>query len=201
MKAGTVGSDYILRILDSAGRRVKHRGHSGVGHPSAGYGGTGLLEDVAPRHLRTAVDKYVTKSSDEKEHDSGEDFQEQIIRSVSQWKGTYPFIVRRLMALCHQYEMVWYERPPRRRSAGGAHADQGPDRGEFPYVDEQASLLDDQRLDAILRTRHRLNRRRHPKWIEIQYVKKQWHRQYLRRKQMLALEVKERQGLFIEQNQ
>lgn len=210
VKSGTVGSDYMLRILDSAGRRVKHRGHSGFGHPAlqTRYDGPSedtddkQYQDVAPHHLRSVLDglEYFSTKKDSREKESAEQgsFQQQVVRSINNWKGTHPFIVRRLMKLCHEYEMVWHERPRRRRGVGGVSAE-GPDRGEFPYVDEQASLLDDQRLDTILRTRHRINRRRHPKWIEIQYVKKQWHRQYLRRKAMLAAEVKERQGLFIEQ--
>eukprot|EP00435_Cladocopium_sp_Y103_P053650 s699_g17.t1 len=91
------------------------------------------------------------------------------------------FVARKLRQLCEEKEI---------RASG-----EGPDRGNFPYVDEQASLLDELTLNEILRIRHKTNSRRHPKWKEVQYWFKRWHGIYLRKRAIKRAELKEAQGI------
>lgn len=105
------------------------------------------------------------------------------------------FVVRKLRQLCEEQEIVFKNgiaglRDPRQRAGA-----EGPDRGNFPYVDEQASLLDELTLDEILRIRHKTNSRRHPKWKEVQYWFKRWHGIYLRKRAIKRAELKEAQGI------
>mmetsp|Transcript_39884 Transcript_39884/g.87052 ORF Transcript_39884/g.87052 Transcript_39884/m.87052 type:complete len:344 (-) Transcript_39884:28-1059(-) len=101
------------------------------------------------------------------------------------------FALRRLYELCEEYELVWMKREDMEKTMKKPLLGEAKkDRGRFPYVDEQASLVEDMRLADILRIRHKIKRRRHPKWIEINYTYKKWHKQYLRRRQMNLDEVK-----------
>eukprot|EP00930_Biecheleria_cincta_P059506 TRINITY_DN45223_c0_g1_i1.p1 TRINITY_DN45223_c0_g1~~TRINITY_DN45223_c0_g1_i1.p1 ORF type:complete len:317 (+),score=68.07 TRINITY_DN45223_c0_g1_i1:53-952(+) len=104
------------------------------------------------------------------------------------------FQVRRLYQLCEEKEIVWDKglNDPRRIQAG----DDGGDRGHFPYIDEQAGLLDELQLKDILRLAHRRKERRHPKWRELQFWYKKWHQQYMRRREMLKDEAKARMGVL-----
>eukprot|EP00933_Yihiella_yeosuensis_P066742 TRINITY_DN71168_c0_g1_i1.p1 TRINITY_DN71168_c0_g1~~TRINITY_DN71168_c0_g1_i1.p1 ORF type:complete len:277 (-),score=33.19 TRINITY_DN71168_c0_g1_i1:263-1093(-) len=101
----------------------------------------------------------------------------------------------RLYSLCEEEELVWKDglNDPRRQMS-----EQGDskNRGRFPYIDEKAGLIDELTLRDILRLGHRTNSRRHPKWKELQFWYKKWHRQYLRRRQMLKDEVKARMGVL-----
>ncbi|CAK9043171.1 unnamed protein product [Durusdinium trenchii] len=83
------------------------------------------------------------------------------------------------MQLCAEKEMVYDPSLPRRSSS---REEGNETRGHFPYIDERVSMLDEVTLDKILRIRHKTNSRRHPKWQEIQYWIKRWHRFYLRRR-------------------
>merc|ERR1711953_612786 len=100
---------------------------------------------------------------------------------------------RRLYELCEEKELVWAggQIDPNRERQDELHS-----RGHFPRVDEAASPMDDLMLKDILLLRHKTNRRRHPKWIEISYTYKKWHQQYLRRGHMLQDEVKARLSIM-----
>ncbi|CAE7436053.1 unnamed protein product, partial [Symbiodinium necroappetens] len=61
---------------------------------------------------------------------------------------------------------------------------------------EKAGLLDELELAEILRLRHKTNSRRLPKWKEIQFWFKKWHRVYLRRRAVKIAEAKARMGVL-----
>jgi len=127
-----------------------------------------------------------------KEHSSKGDSAKGVFEAFQEPPET--FAVRRLYELCEEKELVWdrgQQDPHKDRRAEEEQA-----HGRFPRVDEQASLVDDLQLKDILKLRHKTNRRRHPKWIEITYQYKKWHQQYLRRKAMLEDEVKARMGVI-----
>jgi len=116
--------------------------------------------------------------------------------------------VARFYELCEEKEILWHDVAvnTRGRPLGGQQgprgaeqqgdAARGPDRGHFPYIDEQAALVDELRLDEVLRLRHRRNERRHPKWIEKAYQTRQRHKKYLHRRAINLDEIKERMGVL-----
>lgn len=103
--------------------------------------------------------------------------------------GTFP--VRRVQELMEEYTLVWDGGLKKPRDLA---LDDG-ERGHFPFVDEQASLISEMALRDILKVSHRTKSRRHPKWQEIQYEFKRGHQTYLRRRQMLLDEAKSRMGV------
>ncbi|CAK9045781.1 Hypothetical protein SCF082_LOCUS25855, partial [Durusdinium trenchii] len=161
-------SDVILRCLD-AGR-----------HGSMSLTGFGKLEAAwpwdtdqqpctehdlsAPKHIYRELQALIGSK--------------QVLRAVFQ-SPSNTFGVRRIMQLCAEKEMVYDPSLPRRSSS---REEGNETRGHFPYIDERVSMLDEVTLDKILRIRHKTNSRRHPKWQEIQYWIKRWHRFYLRRR-------------------
>merc|ERR1712217_788698 len=95
------------------------------------------------------------------------------------------FPVRRLRELVEEWELVWENGQNNPRAAArrkkASPEDEGVDRGRFPYIDEQAGLLDELSLNEILRLNYKTKSRHHPKWKEIRYEMKRGHKQYLRR--------------------
>uniref|UniRef100_A0A7S1M8V0 Uncharacterized protein n=1 Tax=Alexandrium catenella TaxID=2925 RepID=A0A7S1M8V0_ALECA len=143
-----------------------------------------------PAHLFRIIDGEAERSSESKQ------FLELLQSPESQKAET--FVVRRLYQLCEEWELVWEgglndpRRPrPQKQLPDGQEV---KDRGRFPFVDEQASLIDELGLRDILRLAHRTKSRRHPKWREAAYWYKKCHSQYLRRKAILDEEVKQRMG-------
>jgi len=189
--------DVILRCLD-AGRRRGAASNSGYGRLEARWGRTAVSEsessstrhmgqevyddtdDHVPNHILT-LQRHQRSTGDQQEAER-EPF-------------TTQFQFRRLYELCEEKEIVWDGglNDPRRLDASDSGAG---GRGHFPYIDEKAGLLDELMLKDILRLGHRTNSRRHPKWTEIQFWYKKWHRQYLRRREMLKDEVKSRMGVL-----
>lgn len=178
------GKDLILRCLD-VGRRGG--ADTGYGRPETG---TPWIES-GPAHLRNLFEKEAEKD------DESNDFLATLQES-SNAGSTDTFHSRRLYNLVEEKEIVWLggqldtRKMSNRSSQGGGDSS----RGHFPFVDEQASLIDDLQLREILRLRHRINKRRHFKWIAIRYQYKRWHSQYLRRRAMMLDEVKARMGVM-----
>lgn len=82
---------------------------------------------------------------------------------------------RRMYRLAHQYMTIWRaKKPPDTAKTEGD--------GQFPYVEEDASMMADLGQKHILHSRHKTRRRRHPKWLEICYFKRRWHNLYLMRR-------------------
>mmetsp|Transcript_74653 Transcript_74653/g.155661 ORF Transcript_74653/g.155661 Transcript_74653/m.155661 type:complete len:310 (+) Transcript_74653:114-1043(+) len=114
---------------------------------------------------------------------------------------------RKIQALVHEHSVVWHSggsgKAPGNQAttsrakagAGGAQAGE-KNRGNFPYIEEQASLLTELNLRAMLRVAHRTNLRRHPKWREIEYEFKKGHRNYLRRRDVMLKEQKASMGII-----
>lgn len=200
--------DAVLRCLD-AGRRGG--GDSGYGRAEVeqwaaeeSEAGPAKTPELVPRHVYVALQAAAARGEaaggppQRSFALSGEGF----LASLRSETRSDVFPVRRLYALCEEKELVWeggQPDPSRRQKRLSTDPEGGAakvDRGRFPYVDEQASLIDELGLREILRLRHRTNSRRHPKWLELRYWYKKWHRQYLRRRQMLKDEVKERMGIL-----
>jgi len=179
--------DVILRCLD-AGRRGAAASSSGYGRIEARWGREPQkegreafdTEEHVPNHILTLQRHQRTKQEQDE---------------VERTSCSTQFQFRRLYELCEEKEIVWDGglNDPRRMDGqdGGAGG-----RGHFPYIDEKAGLLDELMLKDILRLSHRTNSRRHPKWQEIQFWYKKWHRQYLRRREILKDEVKSRMGVL-----
>ena len=176
-----VATDVILRSLDPG--RHHFMSLTGLGKLEAAWwniegkkDGDTDYELSAPEHILTVLKPLI--QSEQKE--------------LGEVITTRPnsFVVRKLRQLCEEKEIVKGGLTSRQR---GLVAES--DRGNFPYVDEKASLLDEVTLDEILRIRHKTNSRRHPKWKEIQYWFKRWHRIYLRKRAIKLAELKEAQGV------
>lgn len=187
------GRDLILRCLDP-GRRGG--AHSGYGRPEVG------TTTASPKYLENLIEEVAEENQSQK-------FLEKILRTPeTQSEEQFPqvFYVRRLAELLEEKEIVWADgqTDPKALAGksrggnliGGTPGQEARDRGQFPYVDEQASLIDNLDLAEILRLKHRINKRRHPKWQEVQYQYKKWHKQYLRRRAVLQDEVKARMGIL-----
>jgi len=165
--------DLVLRALDPVRRGG---GHSGYGVVTGGFaqGNSAEARIAAPAHIMNILEGERTSVAGNAE---GLDPANH---------GTSPFVLKRLYELCEEKEIVWekgQDRPEDRKT---------PLEMRFPYVDEQASLMDELPLKDILRFRHRTKSRRKPWWREIQFYRKQCHRQFLRRKAMVELEEKAR---------
>lgn len=191
MKCGPnpVAQDVILRCLD---RGRKGGADTGLGRPEALLSTVEdrtTLYDKAPIHLRNIFESEAEKSSENVGFLS-------ILRSEA--SETDQFHNRRLYKLLEEKEIVWErgQLDVRKLSKRGTEGESDGSRGNFPFVDEQASLIDDLQLREILRLRHRINRRRHFKWIAIRYQYKKWHAQYLRRRDMVLDEAKARMGVL-----
>ncbi|CAJ1413870.1 unnamed protein product [Effrenium voratum] len=183
-------SDIILRCLD-AGRRSSFS-LTGLGKLEAAWFNVPesgnprqetAWEDAAPRHILDELEKVI---KERKETSSQEPYE--VLASPSN-----NFKVRRLFELCEEKEIVWDGgQIGARRRTGREEASK---RGNFPYIDEQAGLLDELNLDEILRLRHKTKSRRLPKWKAISWWFKRWHRVYLRRRAMVIEEVKATEGV------
>jgi len=170
-------SDCILRCLDP-GRHG--RSGSGLGRLEASWGRPeGNDSDKVPGHILNIIKSELKEK-----------------KTVEECLSASPslFHARRLYQLCEEKEIVWDNglNDPRRHDVDDGRGG----RGHFPYIDEKAGLIDELTLKEILRIGHRTNSRRHPKWKELQFWYKKWHRQYLRRRQMLKDEVKSRMGVL-----
>lgn len=170
---GREAQDVIARSLD-AGRQG--RCDSGLGRAEVAP-----AIQTAPEHLYNVLLSEYNKSQDE---------HEEFWKSLAVNKKHDHFYVRRLRQLCEEYEIVW-----EKGQADDAAEDNESPRGRFPYIDEQASLVDELSLKSILRLRHKTKRRRSPAWIEAVYQMKRGHKQYLRRREIVKEEVNARQGV------
>mmetsp|Transcript_96464 Transcript_96464/g.287896 ORF Transcript_96464/g.287896 Transcript_96464/m.287896 type:complete len:292 (-) Transcript_96464:130-1005(-) len=180
--------DVVLRCLD--------RGRRGVSDSGIGRVETATWADEPPSHVPAHVYNIIKEEAA---------LSEESRQFLDVLKGpdtkSETFAVRRLYELCEEWELVWEgglndpRKPPPLRALPDGSA-QVKDRGRFPFVDEQASLIDDLGLREILRLAHRTSSRRHPKWREAVYWYKKRHSQYLRRKAMAEDEVKQRMGLL-----
>jgi len=101
------------------------------------------------------------------------------------------FIMHRLQRLLAQYDHYWQDKKATRAFVEGRE----PPPTQLPYIDEQASVLQSMMLKDVLFTRHRTRRRRHPKWVEIEWVFKKWHRAYLHKRRIAREEAKEKLGI------
>lgn len=203
------GRETILRVLDS-GRR---------GGGDSGFGRLGPVTTVAtsndnrlhaphlPFHIFEKMEAYrrgqntkqfleiVKQRSDAKDQKGSEDGEE-----VDQTGLPLPldFPVRRLEELMHEQEIVWdggLQKPKddnKYGEAGGGEIS----RGHFPYIDEQASLVQEFTLSDILRLAHKTKSRRHPKWLTFQFEQKKRHSAYLRRREMNNDEAKRKMGVL-----
>lgn len=192
--------DLVLRCLDRGQHWACDSGHgrAEVSKWRPSSSSTSESQAATPAHVPTHIyNAMVSEAAAEAgQSAAAQDFLEVLkIESHSE-----TFVVRRLYELCEEWELVWEggqndpRKPQQRRSLlGDAPA---IDRGRFPFVDEQASLMDELSLREILRLSHRTKSRRHPKWRETAYWYKKCHRQYLRRKAMNEDEVKQRMGLL-----
>lgn len=111
------------------------------------------------------------------------------------------FPIVRLSELLEEKEIVWTfgQNKPRSRASRPAQGLDGQvvrDRGRFPTIDEQASLIDELTQKEILKLAYKRRSRRHPKWQEIAYEAKKGHKSFLRRRQVLLDEVKARMGVL-----
>lgn len=173
--------DFILRCLD-AGRR---------GRCDSGHGRAEVALDkkaVAPSHLLQAMEA----ASDEDARGETEASSAEFLSAISTFE-TSPthFHVRRLMQLCEEWEITW---------EGGQAEDEDeenePARGRFPYIDEQASLVDELTLKSILRLRHKTKCRRSPRWLEAVYHMKKGRSSYLRRRAVCTEEANAQMGVL-----
>lgn len=179
--------DYLFRCLD--------RGRNGGFNSGYGRAEANQSSSTTVPHIWNILKTHVPQE------DTGSEFISLLKGEEAHRHWNY-FAVKRLMELCEEKEIVW-ERGrmpdrdgPMKRKPNPDQADKELlERGHFPFVDEQASLIDELALKDILRVRHKTNRRRQPYWIEYQYQHKQKHQQYLRRREMLKDEAKARLGL------
>mmetsp|Transcript_43112 Transcript_43112/g.100475 ORF Transcript_43112/g.100475 Transcript_43112/m.100475 type:complete len:291 (-) Transcript_43112:33-905(-) len=185
-KEGTA-SDVILRCLDSGRRGTASL--SGFGRMEAAWGHNHQTEGrkdeqhppatfIVPQHILEEMRPC---------------FGNQTAAHMVLANRTSFFKVRRLMELLEEEEIVWKDGQSGQRRGAKTTQD---NRGNFPYIDERAGLLDELNLADILRLRHKTNSRRHPKWKEIQFWFKKWHRSYLRRRAINIAEAKARMGVL-----
>lgn len=109
------------------------------------------------------------------------------------------FYVRRLQELLEEEKIVWaggLNKPREQDPFADAKDPTKVNRGHFPYIDEQVGLIAELQLKTILQKAHRINGRRHPKWLAIQQVHKRGRANYERRRQMQRDEAKSRMGVF-----
>lgn len=191
---GGAAQDVVLRTLDPSSRRGG--ADSGYGRPETAPWG-----DKQPEHMPEHIVNII-KSAHETQggavDDNDQDFLQLLLGSVAESKTVHTFPLRRLRQLVEEWEIVWEngQNNPRAASKKTNTLEGGPDRGRFPFIDEQAGLLDELTLKDILRLNYKTKSRHHPKWREIRYDMKRGHRQYLRRKQMNDDEAKARMGVI-----
>lgn len=193
----SIARDLIIRSLDPGRKGGSDTGY-GRAEVSCTWGESG------PAHLQKLLHEEVNKSKDK---NYAEDFLTTLKEMQPYGAGnnvtpspyTEYFYNRRLYKLYEEKEIAWLGGQLDVRKLARKGGDGTAERGHFPYVDEQASLIDDLQLKEILRfSRHRINRRRHFKWLEISYQYKKWHQQYLRRRAVLLDEAKARMGVLKE---
>lgn len=158
-----------------------------------------------PQHILNLMNPKGRSSASEETEDTSFLMKVVGVTEDRRAQGTFP--VRRLYELVEEHEIVWKDglnkvgaSSAKARKDGkdkdGAELEEVKDRGRFPFIDEQASLIDELGLQEILKHRHRINSRRHPKWREIQYENKKGQKSYLRRRQMGLDEAKARMGVI-----
>jgi len=153
-----------------------------------------------PSHIYSALqersEQLDGKGTDRKEEDLGYSFFQRLTTESKQ--SHMP--VRRLMELVDEYEIVWENGQNNPRAGNNRKKPEDGveevDRGRFPFIDEQAGLLDELNLKEILRLNYKTKSRHHPKWREIRYDSKKGHTQYLRRKEMNRDEEKAKMGIM-----
>jgi len=202
--------DCILRSLDP-GRRGGTAADSGLGRAElTPWGAQGSVRrrtaaeeaegrkipEHLPEHIYNAVKaKSVELEGQEADAERGLAFLDRLTTEARQ--NQMP--VRRLQELVDEYEMVWENGQNNPRAGNNRNKPQdeaGIDRGRFPFIDEQAGLLDELNLKEILRLNYKTKSRHHPKWREIRYDFKKGHIQYLRRREMNRDEEKARMGIM-----
>mmetsp|Transcript_7836 Transcript_7836/g.17209 ORF Transcript_7836/g.17209 Transcript_7836/m.17209 type:complete len:331 (-) Transcript_7836:12-1004(-) len=183
--------DAILRCLDP-GRKG---GHSGLGlsetlemEDSRGQ------EHFQPSYIRKIFNNVVVKGSDGADGTSKDDPQDNKVRKAFELEI---FRLRHLYALLERREFLSPGIPRKPREDAGPRSGTNDsklskvaDRGRFPFVDENASLVEDLTLKTIMRIRHRINSRRNPLRKEVAYQRKKWKAKYLRLKAILDEEAK-----------
>lgn len=177
-----VAMDIVMRCLDP--------GRHGGG--DTGYGRT----EVEPTLAQSADVDQSSKGVPQHLYNmlgaSGDESDQQFyntLKTTSSDPDT--FHIHRLRELCEEKQIVYLagKKPDFNRNQGNESDHR------FPFVDEQAGLLDELNLKDILRLRYKTNSRRHPKWTAIKETYKRWHRLYLRNKAVLEDEAKARLGV------
>lgn len=190
--------DTVLRSLDPGRRGVAD---SGDGRPEMAKWGDAGKWEARPDHLPQHICN-VMKSRHDDDRKVDEESQDFLDTLFGMNRDTYRmdrFPMRRLRTLVEEWELVWengQNNPRAARQKKASQEDEGVDRGRFPYIDEQAGLLDELSLPEILRLNYKTKSRHHPKWKEIRYDQKRGHTQYLRRRQMNQDEAKARMGVI-----
>mmetsp|Transcript_17329 Transcript_17329/g.47043 ORF Transcript_17329/g.47043 Transcript_17329/m.47043 type:complete len:290 (-) Transcript_17329:391-1260(-) len=188
MAVSPVARDTVLRGLDP-GRRGG--AHSGLGCAMV-HGND--ESTMVPTHIRNALKSADTSAmaQDKLRNNTEASFLE-CLEEGGTAKKLGVFSLRRLRELCEEHEIVWHlgQVDPGRVRQADANS-----REKFPYVDEQASLVDDLRLNQIHQFGHRINSRRKPLWRAIANQEKLFHRQYLRRRAMNLEEKKAQSGVI-----
>ncbi|CAK0790416.1 unnamed protein product, partial [Prorocentrum cordatum] len=190
--------NHVLRCLDPG---IRRRCDSGYGRPETM---AEFSPDSVPEHVYNEIAERAKQ-----EGGKAQEFLDNLQGMAGMKEGGFEtFPEARFYELCEENETLWHEvavnargRPlgdwqgPRGAEQQGDAA-RGPDRGHFPYIDEQAALVDELRLDEVLRLRHRRSERRHPKWIEKAYQAKPRHEKYLHQRAISLDEIKERMGVL-----
>lgn len=204
--------DCILRSLDPGRRGVA--GDTGYGRaeltPWAAeamkFGRRGAQEkgrelpEHLPEHIYNLIRSRSVEGEDKRDEDAGLDFLDRVLgKDCVNPPQMQRFPVRRLQQLLEEWELIWENGQNNPRAGNDRNKpqdEQGIDRGRFPFIDEQAGLLDELNLKEILRLNYKTKSRHHPKWREIRYEFKKGHRQYLRKKDMNDTEKKARMGII-----
>jgi len=153
--------DAIMRCLD-AGRRGG--AESGLGRPVVFVGISEEPSVPGTEHLHEIIKGFIEESK----QDQNEAFKK-ALRTESD-----VFAVRRLYEVCDEWETVW------EKAANNTDDENSDDEGRFPYVNEDATLVGQVRMNDILRVRHRTNWSSKPYWVEYRYQKKKRKQKYLR---------------------
>jgi len=195
LSSDPVARDLILRSLDPGRHwggaetglgRAAYLADRFAGGPGGDTGDLNRLKEHVPMHLYDVLETHCKKES------ASADTTALFDKLVNGDPETFP--VRRLYEICEEREIVW-DKGQADFSRDG-HQDTEQKATGFPYVDESVGSVEDLLLRDILKLKHKTNRRRHPKWLEIRWQRQQWHKQYLRRKHILEDEVKARMGVL-----
>jgi len=200
--------NLVLRCIDPG---VRRQCDSGLGRPEVTQQWPDQGQDKEKKgvqHWPNDIPKHVYNLFAAEAKGDAAEFLRALENKKGEREGVEAFPVGRLYELCEEKEIMWHDvmvdprgkplspRPPRGADGSQGATGGGTDRGRFPYIDEQASLVDELRLEEVLRLRHRRSERRHPKWIEKAYQCRQRHKKYLHRRAINNDEVKERMGVL-----